>query len=621
MKSSQFASVMGGQNAARLRLLINSAPHEYRPFGPNVEIPIDTGPTLTAQLPIAIVNNEITNNGDNVFASGPHSWAEGISTTALKFASHAEGNGIYPAEMALIDTAVTESQTIHVTNTVLFHVGMYVKIDTDFYVIDAIDEDTQIITLASEITCDANTAIWPMTIADGVAAHAEGRTTQALDTAAHAEGFFTFAEATAAHAEGYGSVAEGVYSHAEGLAGHATDVAAHAEGEDTYATAEAAHAEGTYSEAQAYAAHAEGYTTIASGRAAHAEGYQTIASGYDSHAEGDRTNATHNGAHAEGSETIAEGDYAHAEGSKTHAQNTAAHAEGVSTYAMEEATHAEGKFTYARIAGSHVEGYGKRSKYWVIQTALGGASIIPLDNVDGLGDHVYVRHGSDTYRIATGGVDRDNHTITLEGATITCDQYDKLYFETGSYGNANYSHVEGYDCQTGGEYAHAEGRATCAASFQCHAEGDGTVANAQSAHAEGRYTRSYGAASHAEGQNTETSNDYAHAEGLDTLASGEAAHAEGKSTIANGESSHSGGTKATANADNSFAHGDNVFMSRAAGTAFGQYNSDALAQFVIGDGSEGNPHDSFKIDASGKLWFLRNGVLVDLDALLTSHGI
>lgn len=142
-----------------------------------------------------------------------------------------------------------------------------------------------------------------------VAAHAEGKDTQASQTASHSEGINTRADGDAAHAEGVDSKSLSRGAHAEGIN---TFVNEHSEG-----------------------SHTEGYETQTDADYSHAEGWKTVAQNH---------NGEGYGSHAEGGETLTEGTFSHAEGEHTRALNRGSHAEGYKTDATNEYEHAEGKW-------------------------------------------------------------------------------------------------------------------------------------------------------------------------------------------------------------------------------------------------------------------------------------
>lgn len=599
MKSKQFASTMGGQNAARLRLLINSVPHVYMPFGPDVDIPIDTGPTLVAQLPLNITNDVITNNSKDVLVGGAQAWAEGNGTIALGIAAHAEGNSSIGSALAALTSPAVNATTLQLTSASAFAESQYIYIDGILNQVLAVDVDNDTIDVDAPVTCDAGTTIQSVSMAYGNGAHVEGRATQALAQGAHAEGSLTVATEAFAHAEGRGSTADAYAAHAEGLSCHATGDFAHAEGENTSATAEGTHSEGVYSVASAYASHAEGYSCVASGLFAHAEGELTITSGDEAHAEGYDTRATNTAAHAEGRQTQATGTSSHAEGDRCVASGINAHAEGEQSTASEYCSHAEGT-SVASAYYAHSEG----TSYALAQAA----------------------HAEGDRCVASG----------------------------------QYAHAEGHCTTAVGSNAHSEGSFTMAYGSDAHAEGHGYIADTGSVVNETGGTDRYIVKvtniqtfnvgdiicfDYDSGNPSNTTFYYIVA--IDTVASTieinggtdavlgtpiyyatacasyDGAHSEGCNCRALGYGSHAGGDTCITLGSASFVHGQGLSSTVNYGFITGSYNNDTTAQFAVGEGTDDNERaDSFKIDSNGKLWFKdSNGVLTDLAALLAAHNI
>jgi len=153
-----------------------------------------TGPALTVQQkgnqPIAIffddsnpilqLKNNLRAEFFNSQATNTYALAEGDSTTASGYASHAEGSGTIAS-------------------------GTYSHAEGD------------------------------STRARSSYSHAEGSSTIASGQASHAEGYGTEAAGTYSHAEGASNIASGGYSHAEGIGTKASGIASHAAG--SYAAA------------------------------------------------------------------------------------------------------------------------------------------------------------------------------------------------------------------------------------------------------------------------------------------------------------------------------------------------------------------------------------------------
>ena len=399
-------------------------------------------------------------------------------------------------------------------------------------------------------------------VASGVNSHAEGEgqlqesktingntytTGGAYGIAAHAEGYGTLALNYDAHAEGYETVASGEDSHTEGAYTTASGNDSHAEGYRTVASGGNAHAEGQQTIASGSTSHTEGTETTASGENSHVEGtgnknsqyiidnttyIGTGAHGANSHAEGIQTWAIGNGSHSEGSGTTASGVYSHAEGSGTTVSGYCAHAEGNTTTASGSNSHAEGNNVVAAGDYSHAEGFGELSQPKIInnETYMSG------------GAYGNASHAEGSVTIASG----------------------------------NWSHAEGSGTTASGNQSHAEGGGTTASQMGAHAEGGGTTASGSNSHAEGGTTTASGSSSHAEGGGTRASSVNAHAEGGGTTASGMNSHAEGNGTIATGSNSHVSGSYNISDsydnwpewaANTSYTVGDKVKRTTGSGTS------------------------------------------------------
>lgn len=186
---------------------------------------------------------------------------------------------------------------------------------------------------------------------------------------------------------------------------------------------------------------------------------------------------------------------------------------------------------------------------------------------------------------------------------------------------ARVAHVEGKECVAGNECSHAEGKSAQATGYASHAEGESCIASGNYSHAGGLSSEASGKCSYTGGELGTSSGDYSHTEGLSNTASGPYSYALGKNNTASGyysivsgaESKAKGnyaiayGYKCIAN-ENSVAIGNQsqaVNNSYAFGTglkaymqtvAFGMYNKETNARFVIGGGTADNPFDVLWVD-------------------------
>ena len=248
----------------------------------------------------SVVANDVSNN----VASGNYSFAEGVSTQALTFATHAEGSN------CVARTQSSHCEGVNTTTTpCAFHITSFSG-DTIFIDTNQIS-DIELVNIGTKIkfpvggsyevtqkSYNSLTFSQPISSSDQNMPYC-----YSLDTG----------DIGYSHAEGQGTVASRG-AHAECAALIAGDVA-HAEGESSCATGRASHSEGFATQSTGNYSHAEGYKTTASGNRSHAEGSDTTASGLNSHASGSGTTASGVDSHAEGYESEAAGNYSSAHGS------------------------------------------------------------------------------------------------------------------------------------------------------------------------------------------------------------------------------------------------------------------------------------------------------------------
>lgn len=186
---------------------------------------------------------------------------------------------------------------------------------------------------------------------------------------------------------------------------------------------------------------------------------------------------------------------------------------------------------------------------------------------------------------------------------------------------ARVAHVEGKDCVAGNECSHAEGKSAQATGYASHAEGGSCTASGNYSHAGGLSSEASGKCSYAGGELCTASGNHSHAEGWLSIASGECSYAMGKDNTASGDYSIVSGTGSKATGGYAIAHGykcvaksdsmaigsqsQAVNNSYAFGTglkaylqtvAFGMYNKETNARFVIGGGTADNPFDALWVD-------------------------
>ena len=185
------------------------------PKGGGAGTELTAGTDLTINEGIISVDTTSTAAGNYSFAVGENCYASdygdtfacGFKTSAIGYASHAEGEGT----LAYLDDAHAEGYE---------------------------------------------------TSAFGWQAHAEGWKTYANDEA-HAEGECTSAIGCASHAEGESTVANNEATHSEGYSTSAIGFASHTEGSQTYSFGDCSHAEGSSTSSFGVGSHTEGLCTLA----------------------------------------------------------------------------------------------------------------------------------------------------------------------------------------------------------------------------------------------------------------------------------------------------------------------------------------------------------------------
>ena len=391
------------------------------------------------------------------------------------------------------------------------------------------------------LTAGTPTADIKFTLVKGEAAHAEGMNGLAIGTHSHVEGNGCVAGDNSAHAEGTGAQALGKYSHAEGLesiVGSAGSYS-HAEGRTTYVEEEGAHS--------------EGYSTKAKVRGSHAEGYlsETSKSGYSSNTltpksqPSSSTSGWYNGAsHAEGNATIAQGLGAHSEGEKTFANSRNGHAEGLNTKTFGDNSHAEGEDskTNTTAAASHVEGFDcETGGNYTANTKTTYTSSISGEMAHAEGNRTIANgnaaHSEGQKTLASGKNSHAEGYLTIAAGINSHAEGEETKINT----TAEASHVEGYNCEVGGNYT-SNTKSDYTSDIKgemAHAEGNSTIANGNAAHSEGKKTLASGVNSHAEGNNTTANGNASHTEGFYTVTNNNVEHAEGKYNV-----SHTGSTNA-----------------------------------------------------------------------------
>ena len=175
-------------------------------------------------------------------------------------------------------------------------------------------------------------------------------------------------------------------------------------------------------------------------------------------------------------------------------------------------------------------------------------------------------------------------------------------------------------------YSHAEGKSAQATGYASHAEGGSCTASGNYSHAGGLSSEASGKCSYAGGELCTASGNHSHAEGWLSIASGECSYAMGKDNTASGYYSIVSGAESKAKGNYAIAHGYKCIANEnsvaigwqslaakncyAFGTglkayiqtvAFGMYNKETNARFVIGAGTADHPFDALWVDSECNL--------------------
>ena len=311
----------------------------------------------------------------------------------------------------------------------------------------------------------------------------------------------------------FDNIATGLAAHAEGRNTQATSDVSHAEGYATVASGASSHVEGELSTASGHASHAEGYDTTAQGQNSHAEGCLTISEGAHAHVEGYGSKANGSASHAEGIWTIADGDAQHVQGRYNKVDSTAAFIIG------------NGLNTEDRSNALTIDWYGNAEFAGIVKSD--GVSLATVEYVDG-------NKGYYTTAGLKNGTTLGSFATAEGSGNIAIGQYSHAEgFTTTAY--AQSAHSEGEQSKATGPFSHAEGYGTEASEMGAHAEGVSSIASGVSSHAEGISTTASGMYAHSEGENTVASGQDSHAEGKGTIAASTFQHVQGAYNIEDAE--------------------------------------------------------------------------------------
>lgn len=584
-------------------------------------------------------------NGYNVLASGSYSHAEGLNSFAGSDYSHAEGDSTrtslegflvdsVSADVLTLNSTYGDISTVFLDGSQLFLSDGFASI-VEFATIASCSFDGSNTFVTASISpnpginfltlqpFDINPAGADQILATGVAAHAEGTTTVAIQGGSHAEGTGTIAVGINSHAEGAQTKAKGNYSHAEGINTIASGSFSHAEGEATIASGDYSHAEGGATTASSFYSHAEGGYTTASGQYSHAEGGFAVAFGDFSHAGGFNTIASGSGQTVFGKFNeqnntdslfvIGDGfdDLNRHDVLRVNSGSVEITGSLIAEQITGSLSGTVGGLPFL-IAGSNVTVDYNSLGQWAVSASVPSIDLSWVDvsvtnvvTVTGSFNALHLSASSGAE--VTGSLIAEQITGSISGtvgglpflvnggnmtdvyynaftgqweitgsAPVDLSWVDVSVFDvvrvTGSFDAVHLSSSNGLEVTgsftqgaagliASGQYSHAQGQGTAATGDYSHAEGYLTITSGSYSHAEGQSTTTFGDSSHAEGQGTVASGSYSHAEGYQNITSGSYSHAEGQETTTVGFAAHAEGRNTTAFGDYSHAEGYNTLAS------------------------------------------------------------
>jgi hypothetical protein len=229
--------------------------------------------------------------------------------------------------------------------------------------------------LSTQANGEASLTSGKLTVASGDFATALGEGTQASAKTAFASGENTSATADHATALGIGTTASGPRSIAMGSGSEASGTSATAMGSATEAIGNYSFSAGQNSRAQGNHATAIGFATIAMGASSFAAGEGSAAESSHSIAMGNYAQASNSGAIALGEYTSASGAYAVAVGDGASAAGDSSVALGAGASANGELSMATGTATQANGMLSFASGYGTRAED-IFTIALGSFNTV-----------------------------------------------------------------------------------------------------------------------------------------------------------------------------------------------------------------------------------------------------
>lgn len=594
----------------------------------------------------------------NAYGTACH--AEGNKTISSGYYAHAEGDGGYVYMNVIADCYLSTAISVDSVDYDKVYAGAMVRTpgNEPVKIID-VDYTNYVIYVEDAVTVASGSAVRVEYGSYGSASHTEGYGTTSSGTGSHAEGTNTLASSTGSHAEGRSTKSTGNSSHSEGYLSVASGIDSHAEGNCTNSMAYGSHSEGVRTFSTNYGSHSEGYGAVedtydtVNDPSSGTERYQVILDYVDNIAEGDLVSfdydwytnkgtwyvvtyvdldlntieidgytSVENGASVYVARGAATGYGAHSEGVECNASGYGSHAGGYSSSAS-------GRYSFAHGAGCK---------------AIGDYSIV-LGRYCVSENNENVVFGFNSRSSGSGSISIGNYSECKDGS------YDSVAIGYNTYVgvSAQYALALGYYAGASGYYSTAIGS---------NAESFGQESLAMNkGKAFGKNATAIGTSGSAELEvYVVTPNNHDNVVQVDDTSgilvgdfvtfytvSGVykvTAVTTGFVTLdrtvdvyenepmyiwrkgALGDKSLHIGENNRAAGDFSVCIGEGLTMEAAYGTAVGKFNYDNIAKFVVGDGTDENTlADCFKVDGSGRLWFMHNGNLTDLSALLNTHNI
>lgn len=594
----------------------------------------------------------------NAYGTACH--AEGNQTISSGFYAHAEGDGGYKYLNVIANCYMSTMISVDSFDGEQVYIGAMVRTpgNEPVKIVD-VDYDNYVIYVEDAVTVASGSDIRIEYGAYGSAAHTEGYGTTSSGTGSHAEGTNTIASSVGSHAEGRCTMATGNSSHSEGNLSVASGIDSHAEGNRTNAMQYGAHSEGVMTFSTNYGSHSEGYGAVedtydtVSDPASGTERYQVILDSVYGIAEGDLVSFDYDEYMNRG--TWYPVNYVDQDLNTIEIDGYTSVENGASVYVARGAAtgygaHSEGVECNASGYGSHAGGYGS--------SASGRYSFAHGAGCKASGDYSIVLgkycEAADDDNVVLGFSARSRgYGCVAIGEYTECryNSYDSVAIGYNAFAGSsvNEALALGYYAGASGDYSTAIGANANSFGFESlamsrgKAFGEDSVAIGTSGSAElevyvvtpSNYdnviqvddtsgilvgdTVTFATVSGVY-KVTAVTTGFLTLDRMVDVYDYESVYiwrrgALGKTSLHIGKNNRAAG-------DFSVCIGEGLTMEAAYGTAVGKFNYDNIAKFVVGAGTDENTlADCFKIDGSGRLWFMHNGNLTDLSQLLNTHNI